>query len=416
MNTSRRILIFIAGLVLLFGAFSGGMVAGWFLPGSPASLLAIGTATPEVGGGSTGTPQPGSTSELFSPFWEAWDIVHTQFVDQPVDDVALMQGAISGMLSALGDKHTAYMTQEEYDSSTAMLAGEEYEGIGAWVDTGGEYLIIISPMPGSPAQRAGLRSGDQVIAVDDVDVSGMDGELVLQRIKGPAGTDVKLTIQRGEGEDAQILDFVVRRARITTPSVEGYMLDDHIAYLAIFYFGENTKTEIQANLEALLAENPVGLVLDLRNDGGGYLSAAIDVLSQFLPADEVAAFEVSGDGSRITYRTTGGGLATQIPMVVLVNEGTASASEITAGAIQDYGRGLLVGVTTFGKGSVQYWLPLQNEQGAVRITIARWLTPNERQINEVGLAPDVNVEITDADILAGKDPQLERAIQILLDQ
>ena len=168
--------------------------------------------------------------------------------------------------------------------------------------------------------------------------------------------------------------------------------------------------------QPLLDKKPAGLILDLRYDGGGYLQTAIQVVSEFIPAGKVALYEQYGDGNMQTYKTSGTGLATDIPLVVLVNEGTASASEITAGAIQDYGRGKLVGVTTYGKGSVQNWIPLNNNEGAVRITIAHWLTPEKRQINKIGLKPDVEVKITDDDIKNKLDPQLDAAVKLLLNK
>lgn len=191
------------------------------------------------------------------------------------------------------------------------------------------------------------------------------------------------------------------------------MLDHRIAYVRLFTFGEKTASDLRRTLTDLLAQKPVGIILDLRNNGGGYLNAAIDVSSEFIK-EGVIMYEVYGDGRKITYRASGNGIATDIPLVVLINEGTASASEITAGAIQDYQRGKLVGTKSFGKGSVQSWTPLVNNQGAVRITIARWLTPQERQINGVGLSPDVEVPLTEEDLKAGRDPQLDQAIQLLL--
>jgi carboxyl-terminal processing protease len=191
------------------------------------------------------------------------------------------------------------------------------------------------------------------------------------------------------------------------------MLDQNIAYVAIYTFGDTTSADLKTTLTDLLAKNPKGLILDLRDNGGGYLTTAIEVVSQFIDSG-VVMYEDQGNGQRQTYTAISGGLATSIPLVVLVNGGTASASEITAGAIQDYGRGKLVGTTTYGKGSVQNWIPLENNQGAVRITIARWLTPKERQINGVGLTPDVVIDRTEADIQAGKDPQLEKAIELLV--
>jgi carboxyl-terminal processing protease len=191
------------------------------------------------------------------------------------------------------------------------------------------------------------------------------------------------------------------------------MMDGNIAYVHIYTFGEKTTVELRAQLKTLMAQNPKGLIIDLRNNGGGYLHTAVEVVSEFVSGGQVALYEELADGSRRTFSTQDGGQATKLPLVVLTNEGTASASEITAGAIQDYGRGVLVGETTYGKGSVQQWIPLEENAGAVRVTVARWLTPEERQINNVGLKPDYVVEITEEDIAAEKDPQLAKALELL---
>ena len=356
------------------------------------------------------TPQ--DLEELFIPFWQTWDLVKNEYVDQPVDEVNMMRGAIRGMLESLGDQHTSYLDPEMFEQANAQLKGEEYEGIGAWVDITGEYLTIIAPMPGSPAEKAGLKPNDKVIAIDGEDMTGIDGELVRQKVLGPRGTKVKLTILReGVGEP---FDVEIERASIIVPSVESRMLEDNIAYIRLYTFGDDTTKDLKEAINKLMAEQPKGLILDLRNNGGGYLDTAIDVVSQFVK-DGVVMYEEYGDGSRETFEAKKGGLATDIPLAVLINGGSASASEIVAGAIQDRGRGKLVGETSFGKGSVQSYVELENKQGAVRVTIARWLTPNGKQIMSVGLQPDFVVEITDADIQANLDPQLERAIQWLLE-
>jgi len=292
-----------------------------------------------------------------------------------------------------------------------MTLQGEYEGIGAWVDPSGDYLTIVTPMKGSPAEKAGLKPGDKVIAVDGEDVTGVNPELVIRRVLGPAGTPVRLTILR-EGQEP--FDVTIIRAKITIPSVEGEMRDDGIAYVQLHTFGDKTTTELRNTLEDLMAQNPKGLILDLRNNGGGYLNTAVDVASEFLPKGQVVLYEEYKDGTRKAYKTHGGGHATEIPMIILVNEGSASASEIVAGAMQDYGRALLVGTTTYGKGSVQNWIPLSNNQGAVRITVALWLTPKGRQISGKGLQPDVEVEMTEEDVEAERDPQLDKAVELIL--
>ncbi|MDR3575026.1 MAG: S41 family peptidase [Anaerolineaceae bacterium] len=409
----RNLLTSAAGILLLLCAFTGGLIVGWtnpIMPGMPG--LGLHLTIPFLSPSSkTSSSSSTNLPKLFEPFWYTWTFVHEQYIDQPVNDETLLRGALRGMLDALGDPHTAYMDPQLNQQTSATLQGD-YEGIGAYVDSSGSYLKIIAPMTGSPAQKAGLQSGDLIVAVDGKDVTGMDGGLVLQKILGPAGTSVRLTIQRS-GMDKPF-DVTIVRAKILLPSVDGKMLGNNIAYVHIYTFGDNTLNELKSTLQTLLAKKPSGMILDLRNNGGGLLDTAVDVVSQFIPANKVVVYEQYGNGSRQTLTTKGGGLATaNIPLIVLVNEGTASASEITAGAIQDYKRGQLVGVTTYGKGSVQSWATLTNNEGAIRVTVAHWLTPNQRLIDKIGLKPDVEVKITQDDINAGRDPQLDKAVQLL---
>ncbi len=411
----KYIMIAFLSIVLLTGAFSGGFIAGHFtqlsalgnLPFLAGSPLLKPLATP------SGSPDatPDDLETLFVPFWETWTLVHQQYVDQPVDDTKLMQGAINGMLDSLGDQHTSYMDPSQFKDANSSLSGE-YEGIGAYVDTTGDFLTVISPISQSPAEKAGVKSGDVIIAIDGESMKGINPELARQKVLGPAGTEVILTIQR-EGVD-EPFDVMITRAKITIASVENKMLDGDIAYVKLNTFGDTTTRELTSQLKQLMAKNPKGLILDLRNNGGGYLQTAVEVASQFVKKGVVIS-EKYGDGREEKFNAKSGGLATDIPLVVLINEGTASASEIVAGAIQDYGRGKLVGVTSYGKGSVQLWTPLSNNQGAVRITVAKWLTPKERTINEIGLAPDIVVEMTKEDYEAERDPQLDAAIQALLE-
>lgn len=415
-HTGRNILFIFLSIVLLAGAFAGGLIVGWLIPSSStkealAPIEALIQKTP-VASSTTSTASSSDLQTLFKPFWESWDIVHEQYVDQPVDDLKLMQGAIRGMIDSLGDKHSGYMTPDDYAQATLPLDGS-YTGIGAWVDTSGDLLTIISPMPDSPAEGAGLKTGDEVIAVDGVDVTSTDPNIVLQSVLGPEGSTIVLTIQRHEPEET--LEFSIVRATITIPSVESKMLDENIGYVALYTFGESSADDLKQALQELLAKEPKGLILDLRDNGGGYVDTAIEIISQFIPSGTVM-IEKLGTGEEIPYEALPGGIATDIPMVVLVNSGSASASEITAGAIQDYHRGTIVGTTTYGKGSVQNWVPLDNDQGAVKVTIARWLTPNGRLIHEIGLTPDYLVEMTEEDYQAGLDPQLDKAIDILLNE
>jgi carboxyl-terminal processing protease len=348
---------------------------------------------------------------LFSPFWEAWQIIHRDYVDQPVDDTKLMQGAIRGMMDSLGDDHSTYMDPQTYKDATSELAGS-YEGIGATVDTSGDFLTIISTFPDSPAEKAGLQSGDQILAIDHNSMTGIDPELARQKVLGPAGSAIHLTIERKGQSSALELDLT--RAKITIHSATGKMVSNDLAYVQITTFGDNTTRELTTALKTLLAQNPKGLILDLRDNGGGYLETSVEVVSQF-QGDGTVVYEQYGNGTKKAYEVIPGGMATKIPIVVLINEGTASASEITAGALQDYGRAKLVGVDSYGKGSVQQWEPISNNEGAVRVTVARWLTPNGRQIDKHGLTPDVYVQRSAEDRQSDRDPQLDLAVEVMRD-
>ncbi|OGO11287.1 MAG: hypothetical protein A2Y53_03410 [Chloroflexi bacterium RBG_16_47_49] len=395
----NKILIGCVVVVLLLGCSALGFTLGRFsnslTESSPFSTSTISTPA-------------SSNDELFKPFWEAWQIVHDQYLVQPVDEEKMMRGAIRGMMDSLGDPHSAYMDPVEYSDATAPLEG--YSGIGAWVNTEGEYLTITEPMKGSPSETAGLKSGDQIIAIDGVDMTNTLPELARQKVLGEVGTQVVLTVVR-EGVELPF-DITITRAKITIPSTEYRMLDNDLAYIRLNAFSDTTGEEIHAALEELLVENPKGLILDLRYNSGGYLDAAIQVGSEFLQ-DGVVAFEEYGDGTRNTFNASREGIATNIPMVVLVNEWSASASELVAGALQDHGRAQLVGVTTFGKGTVQNWIALLDNEGAVRVTIARWLTPNGRNVTDTGLTPDIEATISDTDAQAGVDTQLNQAVEVL---
>jgi carboxyl-terminal processing protease len=278
------------------------------------------------------------------------------------------------------------------------------------VDPSGDFLTVISPIEGSPADKAGLKPGDKIIKVDGHDMTGVNPEEVLQKVLGPKGTQVTLTVER---DNEQVpLEFVIVRDEIVIHSAEGKMLDNGIAYVDINTFGETTTQDLRDALDTLMKQNPKGIIIDLRNNGGGYLTTAVEVASEFIDKG-VILYEKYGDGKRDSYESLGNGRATNIPLVVLINEGSASASEILAGALQDYGRAKLVGITSYGKGSVQVWQPLSNDQGAARVTIAKWLTPKERAIDHVGLTPDVYVEMTADDVQAERDPQLDAAIETL---
>lgn len=410
MNRAYRVVL----VLFLLGVtgtlmFAGGFAAGRVTANSP--LLSFLPGGPRTDPAAAGTPEDLQTT--FAPFWEAWDLVQNQYADQPVDDTVLMRGAIRGMLDALGDPHTGYMTPEEYQINMTHLDGD-FEGIGATVETDEQtsYTRIVSPIAGSPAEAAGIRAGDLIIEINGEDIAGQDITTVVSNVRGPAGSEVTLLVRREDA--AKPLTFTITRARITIASVESRMLDNNIGYVKVNSFGEETGRDLRDQLRRLMSENPVGLVVDLRGNPGGYLNTAIEVVSQFIP-EGVVMVERFGDGRERTFEAEGGGLATRIPLVVLIDKGSASASEIVAGAVKDRGRGTLVGETSFGKGSVQQSHTL-SDGGAVRITIARWLTPNGTWIHEEGIEPDIAIELTEDDRAADRDPQLDRAVELLRGQ
>jgi carboxyl-terminal processing protease len=375
-----------------------------------SAWLALCLSAASLGAGYLLGSSVGSESDpVFDPFFQAWDIIHDEYVKQPVDDTQLLQGAINGMMQSLGDENSTYMDPEFYEQATSSLEG--YVGIGIVADMTGEYLKVQSIFPGSPAEQAGLKVGDEIVKVDGQDMTGLDAQEVRAKILGPAGTHVQLAVRRpGETE---LLEFDLVRAKIEVPVVESRMLEEGIGYLRLAQFSSSSPGQVREALTALLAENPEGLILDLRQNPGGEVVAAEQIGAQFLPENTLLFYQMGKDGNKVDSYTGAGGLATTIPLVVLVDGGSASASEIVAGAIQDHQRALLVGTKTYGKGSVQKWIPLVNNMGAVRITVALWYTPSGRQIADQGLTPDVEVSITEEEYQAGRDPQLERAIELL---
>lgn len=365
----------------------------------------------QVGPAAAGDSTQASRDQLFAPFWESWDLLHTNYVEE-LDDNALMEAALVGMLDSLGDEHTYYMDPETFAIVNNDLQGE-FEGIGATVrqnqDTGA--LIIINVLPESPALSAGIQPGDAIVQVDGADITTMNQSEIIGRIRGPEGTVVSLGIMRAS--ETRMLIISVTRARIQIDSVQAEILEGDLAYVQVQQFASDTAGDLHETLEDLDVENRQGMILDLRGNPGGYLTAAVDVTSEFL-AEGVVLIERYRDGER-TYEVNGHPTAPTVPMVVLVDEGSASASEILAGALQDFGRAVLVGAPTFGKGSVQSWRELSNG-GGVRVTIARWYTPHDRTIHQVGLSPDVEV-LVDPDVDDGTvDVQLQAAIELLTEQ
>lgn len=334
--------------------------------------------------------------------------VEDQFGALP-DASQLTYGAIDGVLFLLDDDYTLLRDPEAAEFFNEGLSGS-FEGIGARVDEAEEGGVrIVEPFEGQPAWNAGIRRDDVILAVDGIDVTELSLTEAIELIRGPKGTKVMLLVRTPDQEPREI---EVERDRISIPVVEYEMLEGNIAYLRLGEFSTPATRQLKEALEDLLSNEPSGLILDLRGNPGGFLQTAVDVSSEFID-DGVILIERFKSGDEQVYESSRGGLATRIPLVVLVNQGSASASEILAGAIQDNERAPLVGEATFGKGSVQ--VPHRLSDGSMlSVTTARWFTPDDRQINGQGLQPDIEVERTQDDRAADRDPQLERAIQYLL--
>ncbi|MCZ7573824.1 MAG: S41 family peptidase [Ardenticatenaceae bacterium] len=346
----------------------------------------------------------------FGVFWEAWDLLKREFYGDLPQGQAVTYAAIRGILSTLGDPNTVLVEPVQHQREKEEFSGE-FGGIGAFVATNEQgQLIIVSPIDDTPAARADLRADDIILKVDGKEITGLSQDDAVNLIRGPVGTEVTLEIQRPGQENT--FTVTLTREKIPDPTVDHSIIKDTtIGYIRMRFFSARTPEELDKAIGDLKAKGATKLILDLRNNPGGLLDSAIVTASQFLDSG-IVAYQQSKDGSRQELAVQPGGLALDIPLVVLVNEGSASASEIVAGALQDHGRAKLVGHQTFGKGTVQIPFTL-SDGSSLHVTIAHWLTPNGTDLSQQGLAPDVWVDISDDDRQAGRDPQVERALDLI---
>lgn len=337
-----------------------------------------------------GTVLASSTvNDLFDKVRNVYDVVNAWHKDG-ADPEKFTAGAIRGGLEALGDPYTNYYSAEDFMNFMDSLNGS-FSGIGAYLEQDGNYVVVASPIKGSPAARAGLASGDRILEANGVPLIGESTDKAVQLIRGQAGTDVTLKIERPS--EKRVMTLIITREQINLPEVEHKMLDGGIGYVQLASFGDDSVKDFYQAVEAIKAQNAKAMVLDLRQNGGGYLQAAIDIASAFVPKGETVVWEV-GSANRVARESSGSLIG--LPTVVLVDNGSASASEILAGAIQDHGAAPLVGVKTFGKGTVQQILTLMDGSG-MKVTTAEYLTPKERHVHEVGLTPDYVVEVPKPD-------------------
>jgi carboxyl-terminal processing protease len=353
-----------------------------------------------------------SQSINLDEYWQVWGKIQDKYVDvENVNEEDIVYGSIKGLVNSLGDPYSSFMTPSETEIFQSSL-NSELEGIGAELSVEDNLLVVVSPLKNSPAEQAGIKPGDIIFEIDHQDATDYSFLEAVHHIRGKRGSTVVLGIIR-EGED-EPLEISIVRDKIELESVSSKELDDNLFYISLNQFSDDTEKEFfEATNQAILLQ-PKGIILDLRFNGGGYLDSAVNILGEFLADGSVAVVIESGaDKMREELKTQGSQKLADIPLVVLINEGSASASEILAGALQDYGIATIIGTTSYGKGTVQE-VEILDDNSSLRITIAKWLTPLGRSINQEGVSPDIISELDEEKALEGIDSQLETAKEFLL--
>ncbi|TRZ78280.1 S41 family peptidase [bacterium] len=342
----------------------------------------------------------------FSLFWDTWKTVENKFAGKESMNVQdMVYGATAGMVDALDDPYTTFMNPHETEKFTTDISGS-FEGIGAEIGVRDSFPVIIAPLSGMPAEQAGMMSGDRILKVDDTVVIDLPLDEIVDLIRGPKNTEVTLTVIHKDADNST--EISITRGTIDVPSMRWEMVEDNIALIHFYQFSADADREFKKAISEAMQQGMTGLILDMRNNPGGYLEVATEISSQFIDKGEVVLIEEYADGERKEHKSSGGNILKDYPSVILVNEGSASASEIVAGALRDHNNILLIGQKTYGKGSVQ---ELENLKGgsSLKVTVAKWLTPSGVCINKEGLEPDIEVELTFEQFEAGEDPQLSTA-------
>ena len=400
-------------VILILGSFVGGLVIG------QKREKTVGAKTGIVTGKSDTKPDYLTKDVEMSQFWKVWDTVKKEYLRSPTADPKLFYGSIKGMVSSLGDPYSVYFDPEEASQFARQLEGS-FDGIGAEIGYKETQMIVVSPLPNTPAFKAGLKAGDAILKINGEDTTGMALDIAITKIRGPKGTEVTLNIYRENVSEP--FDVKITRDKIVVDSVTAKMIDEKgketkenngLALITVSEFGQETVSEFDSSLSNMLARGAKGVIIDLRGDPGGYLDAAVE-LPRAWTGDKPVVIQRSSDGKEISMSPR---LKipkqVELPTVILVNKWSASAAEIVTGAFQDYGKAVVVGETTFGKGSVQEYIDNFADGSALKLTIAEWLTPNKRSIDKKGLTPDIVIKRTEEDVKAEKDPQLDKAIEII---
>ncbi|HWO07242.1 MAG TPA: S41 family peptidase [Candidatus Paceibacterota bacterium] len=418
-SVSTRFIV-AGALVLVSASFASGFLVG----SSPKAAHMLPASVAQA----IGAEQPPEGVD-FSPVWRAWAVLDEKFVPASVatttgtstkEAAGLVEGTpeqqrvwgmIQGMAESLGDPYTFFLPPVEQKQFEEDLSGE-FTGVGMEIAIKNEVPTVVSPLKGTPAERAGIKPNDQILEIDGLSTRGMDIATAVNRIRGPKGTDVTLKMIREGWIEPR--DIKVTRDVINIPVIDTEHRSDGIYVISVHNFTSNSPLLFRGALRSFIESGSTRLILDLRGNPGGYLEAAVDMASWFLPLGQLVVTEdYAGNQSNVDHRSRGYNVFNDnLRMVILVDKGSASASEILAGALRYHGRAELVGTNTFGKGSVQELVPITDDTG-LKVTVARWLMPSGAQIPTSGIAPDYEVAITEEDIEAGDDPQMERAVELL---
>lgn len=371
------------------------------------SIFAIGFATGGYYFRAIGNLPPKDTN--FTPLFQAWEQIKGKFYGyNPALEQQMLQGAIRGIIESLNDPHSIFLDAKEFSQFKEELSGK-YEGIGAEITLKDDELIVVSPLKGTPAEVAGILPRDKILEINNEKTKGMTLIEAVMKIKGKAGTTVNLKIQRGE----EIFNVSIVRQKIEIPTLDFKMLDDDIAYVQVYNFYEGTSFKFKNIAEEILKSGTNKIIFDVRNNAGGFLSSAVDIGGFFISKDRIILKQDFGQGKIEDIKSEGPGSFANFKVIVLINQGSASASEILAGAIRESNKNSqIIGEKSFGKGSVQELLTL-GDKSAIKLTVAHWLLPSGKYIEGKGIAPDIEIKMTEDDKNKGKDPQLKKARELL---